>query len=376
MTIKDVAIIGAGAAGASAAFHLSNKGNSVFILEKNTLDINKSQGEGMSASVQKIFPFNLDSSIEEVINKVSFSWNLKDNILAELPGKSPFWIINRNRLDSLIIKKAIEAGAEPIEQFEVKEVIRNGKNWQLKSKNGAQVLVKAVIIADGSNSKWSKSFNLGPKILRQAKTTIIELKGAGALRERTARFEFGLVKFGFAWAFPTREGINVGVGTFIGKDKSNRKKIIEKFLPNLGFEAYEGEKKERLLNIWNGHYRLHGDGIVVVGDAASLCDPFLAEGLRPALLSGYEAARCIDNWLMNENKDLKEYTQIMKARWGNSMAWGKKIAQVFYRFPKIGYELGIKKPTAPERIAQILSGDLSYEDIAQRSIKRLLLGKK
>ena len=376
MTIKDVAIIGAGAAGASAAFHLSNKGNSVFILEKNTLDINKSPGEGMSASVQKIFPFNLDSSIEEVINKVSFSWNLKDNILAELPGKSPFWIINRNRLDSLIIKKAIEAGAEPVEQFEVKEVIRNGKNWQLKSKNGAQVLVKAVIIADGSNSKWSKSFNLGPKILRQAKTTIIELKGAGALRERTARFEFGLVKFGFAWAFPTREGINVGVGTFIGKDKSNRKKIIEKFLPNLGFEAYEGEKKERLLNIWNGHYRLHGDGIVVVGDAASLCDPFLAEGLRPALMSGYEAARCIDNWLMNESNDLKEYTQRMKVRWGNSMAWGKKIAQVFYRFPKIGYELGIKRPTAPERIAQILSGDLSYEDIAQRSIKRLLLGKK
>ena len=376
MTIKDVAIIGAGAAGASAAFHLSNKGNSVFILEKNTLDINKSPGEGMSASVQKIFPFNLDSSIEEVINKVSFSWNLKDNILAELPGKSPFWIINRNRLDSLIIKKAIEAGAEPVEQFEVKEVIRNGKNWQLKSKNGAQVLVKAVIIADGSNSKWSKSFNLGPKILRQAKTTIIELKGAGALRERTARFEFGLVQFGFAWAFPTREGINVGVGTFIGKDKSNRKKIIEKFLPNLGFEAYEGEKKERLLNIWNGHYRLHGDGIVVVGDAASLCDPFLAEGLRPALMSGYEAARCIDSWLKNESKDLKEYTKTIKVRWGNSMAWGKKIAQVFYRFPKIGYELGIKRPTAPERIAQILSGDLSYEDIAQRSIKRLLLGKK
>ncbi len=376
MKIKDVAIIGAGAAGASAAFHLANKGNSVFILEKDTLGIKKSSGEGMSAAVQKLFPFSLDSSIEEVINRVNFSWNLKDNILAELPGKSPFWIINRNRLDSLIIKKAIKEGAELIEQFEVKEVIRNGKNWQLKSKKGSQVIVKAVIIADGSNSKWSRLFHLGPKTLRQAKTTIIKLKGAGSLREGTTRFEFGLVKFGFAWAFPTKEGINVGVGTFIGKDKSNRENIITKFLPSLGFEPDKGEKKEKLLNIWNGHYRLHGDGILVVGDAASLCDPFLAEGLRPALLSGYEAARCIDNWLINESKDLKEYTQIIKVRWGNSMAWGKKIAQVFYRFPKLGYELGIKRPTAPERIAQILSGDLSYEDIAQRSIRRLLLGKK
>ena len=62
----------------------------------------------------------------------------------------------------------------------------------------------------------------------------------------------------------------------------------------------------------------------------------------------------------------------MKTKWGNSMAWGKKISQVFYRFPQIGYQLGIKRPTAPKRIAQILSGEMSYEDIANRVIKRLL----
>ena len=55
------------------------------------------------------------------------------------------------------------------------------------------------------------------------------------------------------------------------------------------------------------------------------------------------------------------------------MAWGRRIAQVFYRFPKIGYQLGVKRPTAPKRIAQILSGEMGYADIAQRVIKRLLL---
>lgn len=54
------------------------------------------------------------------------------------------------------------------------------------------------------------------------------------------------------------------------------------------------------------------------------------------------------------------------------MAWGKRISQVFYRFPKVGYQLGVKRPTAPKRIAQILSGEMSYEDIAKRVIKRLL----
>ncbi len=62
----------------------------------------------------------------------------------------------------------------------------------------------------------------------------------------------------------------------------------------------------------------------------------------------------------------------MQRNWGNSMAWGKRISQVFYRFPKVGYQLGVKRPTAPKRIAQILSGEMSYEDIAKRVIKRLL----
>ena len=42
-------------------------------------------------------------------------------------------------------------------------------------------------------------------------------------------------------------------------------------------------------------------------------------------------------------------------------------------FPGVGYQLGIKRPTAPRRIAQILSGEMGYGDIAQRVIKRLML---
>ena len=54
------------------------------------------------------------------------------------------------------------------------------------------------------------------------------------------------------------------------------------------------------------------------------------------------------------------------------MAWGRRIAQVFYRFPRTGYQFGVKRKTAPKRIAQILSGEMSYEDIAKRVIRRLL----
>ena len=89
-------------------------------------------------------------------------------------------------------------------------------------------------------------------------------------------------------------------------------------------------------------------------------------------MSGYEAAKNLIYWLEGNDNSLNEYTKTMKKNWGNSMAWGQRISQVFYRFPRVGYQLGIKRATAPKRIAQILSGEMSYEDIAKRVINRLL----
>ena len=86
-----------------------------------------------------------------------------------------------------------------------------------------------------------------------------------------------------------------------------------------------------------------------------------------------EAARHLNRWLKGDSRDLRGYSRSMRERWGESMAWGRRIAQVFYRFPGVGYQLGIKRPTALRRIAQIHTGEMGYGDIAQRVIKRLLL---
>ena len=188
----------------------------------------------------------------------------------------------------------------------------------------------------------------------------------------TARFEFGLVHHGFCWSFPRRGGYSIGVGTFIGRQEADSEAVLASLLPSLGLPPDAGERRHGALRIWDGHHALHGDGIVAVGDAAPLCDPFLAEGLRPSLLSGTEAASALDRWLDGERNALADYTARMRAEWGDSMAWGKRIAQVFYRVPRVGYQLGVKRPTAPQRIAQILSGEMGYGDIAQRVIKRLL----
>ncbi len=372
MSIKDVLIIGAGAAGSTAAFHLANAGNKVTLLEMNSRKLIKPCGGGMASAVQEWFPFDLMPVVEEVIKRVDFTWCLSDPVTAELPGSSPFWIVRRENLDSFLADQAINAGAELLKPFKVAKLQKAEPLWQVTSEDGKQIEAKAVVIADGSNSPWPKTFGLGPQNEHHAFTVSVRLDGRGSLEKETAKFEFGLVHHGFAWAFPLEGGVNVGIGSFIGQHALNSEGVLEKLLPNLGFDPGEGIRQNARLKVWNGHYPLHGDGIIAIGDAASLCDPFLAEGLRPALLSGYEAARCLNHWLKRETGSLNDYTNIMKAKWGDSMAWGRRISQVFYRFPQVGYQLGIKRPTAPQRIAEILSGKMGYGDIATRVIRRLL----
>ena len=370
---RDVVIVGAGAAGGAAAAHLSRSGHDVVLLERDAEPRIKPCGGGMAASVQQWFPFSLEPAVEQVVRQVDFSWCLGDPVVAELPGEAPFWIVRRERLDQLLTDQAKQAGAECCFGITVTDIRRNDDHWSVTAADGQLWRTRSVVIADGSASPWPQRLGLGAKRVQTATTMSVRLEGQGRLKNGTTRFEFGLVKQGFAWAFPVAGGVNIGVGSFIGKQDADPEQVLSQLLPDLGFPADAGLRQSGQLRVWNGHHRLNAHGILVVGDAASLCDPFLAEGLRPALMSGCEAAQHIDRWLRGESNDLRGYTTAMRQRWGESMAWGRRIAQVFYRFPGVGYQLGIKRPTAPRRIAQILSGEMGYGDIAQRVINRLLL---
>lgn len=367
---SDVIVVGAGAAGSAAAFHLAARGRSVLLLERESMPRSKPCGGGMAASVQRWFPFDLLPVVDQVIARVRFTWCLEDPVIAELPGDSPFWIVQRSRLDQAIAEQAVAAGADLQDSSPVEAIRREGDLWCVQTSSHVY-RARALVLADGSASPFAAPLGLGPARPRFAAATAVEVE-APVLEPDTARFEFGLVHHGFCWAFPRQGGWSIGVGTFVGREPADADAVLAQLLPSLGLPADAGVRRRSPLRVWDGHHPLHAPGAVVVGDAASLCDPFLAEGLRPALLSGVRAAEAMDRFLGGEAEALAGYSAGMRRDWGESMAWGRRIAQVFYRVPRVGYQLGIKRPTAPQRIAQILSGEMGYGDIAQRVIKRLL----
>ena len=109
MKTYDIIIIGGGLAGTSSALNLSQKGYSVLVIEKEDSSFKRACSGGMAASVQDYINLDITDTIESEIKSVNFTWNSSDKVIADLSGESPFWIINRVKLENLLRNEAIKS---------------------------------------------------------------------------------------------------------------------------------------------------------------------------------------------------------------------------------------------------------------------------
>jgi geranylgeranyl reductase family protein len=362
----DCIVVGAGVAGATAAYHLAKRGLSVLIVEKETLARPKPCAGGVSPAIAQWFDFDLSPAISRKVTKVRYTWKREDPVEIELQTAEPMWVVRREVFDRFLVQQAQQQGTELRENTEVRSIEFKGDRWQI-STNSDPLEARYTIAADGASGPMAKWLGLKPAKTRSG----VSLDIPDSSPDEAIRFEFGSIKNGSIWTFPNADGYALGIGTLIGGDSKKLPKILTDYATKVGLNANAGQVCEHSLSLWDGDRKLHAQNALLVGDAANVADPLTAEGIRPSILSGVKAAEAIANAVAGDISAIEQYTQVMAKEWGSEMAWASRLAGAFYRFPGIGYKVAIKQPKATQIMLQILCGELRYSDVTGRALKRL-----
>lgn len=365
----DCIVVGAGPAGASTAYHLARQGHSVLILEKASLPRYKPCSGAVSPSIAEYFDFDFAPAIDRQMRRVRYTWKLGDPVEAELATADPIWMVNRQVFDHFLVQQAQGRGAQLKDNTAVTAIEFKGDYWEVTTT--ADTYQTAYLVgADGATGPMAQWLGFPDLALRSA--AVLELPAPAPLGDDCAiGFEFGLVKQGCLWNFPKQQSYSIGAARFQGKSVSDYRQPLAQYSQSLGLAYDQGQVYSHPLKLWDGNHPLHTQRAVLVGEAAAIVDPLSAEGIRPGMISGVRAAAAIQAALAGDIEALANYTTTMHASWGADMPWAKRISALFFRVPGLGYRVGIKRPTATQRLGQILAGEVQYADIASRVMKRL-----
>ncbi len=386
----DAIICGSGPSGGSAANTLAKANKKVLILEKDILPRHKTCGGGMPMNITK-FLYDIDPSlfVESEVKFMRHTKNFKDPFLAPINSSDDkkelsLYMVQRSVFDNAIVKNAVKAGALLKDGYSLTSLkIENGKVIvEAKSKNKGIYFASAnhLIAADGANGQVSKYVDL-----RKNKVHAFALeveheydwsKENPNLRKDILHLEYGLPG-GYAWVFPKKNHINVGAGiftTYLNETNKieNPTELLKEFIYNylnmldVPFEKEKMHFYGHKLPLWNGKENLQTkDGIVLlVGDAAGLINPLFGDGILHAVKSGIIAGQCI------ESGDVKNYTRKIHEEFSSDFNNAKRLSPLFYKHTNFIYENAVKRSRATRVAAELLAGELSFNDVVNRVLKR------
>ncbi|MEM1370287.1 MAG: geranylgeranyl reductase family protein [Cyanobacteria bacterium P01_H01_bin.15] len=353
MTLFDCIVVGAGPAGATAAYHLAKLNRSVLLIEKAALPRHKPCGGGVSPAVAQWFDFDFESVIESRITQVRYSWKQDDAIVSSLGKVEPMWMVKRNAFDHLIAQQAEAQGAQILSETEVTGIQDQGEQWQVQT-SGDTYQGRYLVAADGVKGPLADW--LGFKGFKQFPSASLEIKtDVTTEQQQTAYFDFGTVKNGYIWNFPKVDGFTISASFLRGRGKpAELKKQIFNYAEQFGLTPSQGQFYEYEVNLWQDNQSLDRGRALLVGEAAGVLDPLTGEGNRPAIFTGVTAASAIAKALDGDAQALSGYSETIASEWGTEMVLANRLAGLFYQFPKIAYKVGVKRPAAAQIMRKIL----------------------
>ncbi|TAF52009.1 MAG: geranylgeranyl reductase family protein [Oscillatoriales cyanobacterium] len=371
----DCVIFGAGPAGASAAYGLARAGYRVIAIAGHCHRATGCTG-GVSPGVARLLDFDLTSVIDHTVRDVRYTWNNGDPVTIQLDSAQAMWMVQRDRLDALLREQAQQAGAVMYPATATGAALSHGSGepvWTVQT-DAASLTARYAIVADGACSEATHWIGGQRPVLRWAAMLEVETPSLTPNEPPLVEFGLGQIDNGLLWCFPKRTTVSIGAASFLGKDDPQLMDRLLSYTRSRGWHAQHADIRQRPIALWSGERPLHTDRAVIVGDAAGLADPVTAEGIRPAIDSGLRAAEAIAAALSTPASAataLATYTQTIQQTWGADFTWASRLSQILYRVPGLAYKVAIKKPIANQLMAQVLSGDLRYSDMAGKAIAKL-----
>ncbi len=276
-------IVGAGPAGLIASLFLLEKGYEVEIFEKNKEIKSSACGEGCDLKSLAELPFDSLPYIERKVNEVR--WFFRDKTFYV---KTEGCVLNRQKWMEAMAKEIMERGGKI--NFGKKVVgIDNNYIYFDDGKIKYDICIgadgPASVIKDYVGNEYDCKIGCQYEIKHHMKENRLEFY----LDKKFSSY--------YIWIFPKKESINVGL---IGKFS-----MLDEFLKWKGIEG-EILKKQAGSIPCSLPKKLVKNNVALVGDAASITNPFSLGGLTPIIYASKILADNIEN-LSKYEKEIKKH---------------------------------------------------------------------
>ena len=353
----DVLVVGAGPGGSAAAYHLARHGVDVTVLERAAFPREKVCGDGLAPrSVRSLLRMGVDTDdprFERVIGLRVYSRRTTIELpWPELRGFPNYGLVaTRMDLDELLARRAEKAGARLLERTEAVSPIMDG-GWvrgvlarDAEDRKGKPFEVRArlVLAADGASSKLSA----------QAGVRRDDSKPLGIAARRYYRidrhpgpwfeswldlWEGDTILPGYGWLFPVADGtVNLGAGllnTFTGFKDVSAQRLFAAFAgmmpPEWGIteETAVGRVLSGPLPMGASRRPAAVPGMLLIGDAGGMVNPFNGEGIAYAMESAEVAAELAHEALVRGRPGIAQmYPTVLRERYGQYFWYGTWFAR-------------------------------------------------
>jgi geranylgeranyl reductase family protein len=392
----DVIVVGAGPAGSTTAYHLARAGLNVLLLEKSSFPREKVCGDGLTPRATKqLVDMGIDVSEEAgwlrnrglriVGGGVRLELDWPD--LASYPDYG--LVRKRADFDELLARQAEKAGARLYERCNVNGPIleeRSGRITGVTAKLGedkrpVSFHAPLVIAADGNSTRLSLSMGLHRDESRPM--GVAYRTYFNSPRDRDDYLESWLELWdrrgsdpkllpGYGWIFGMGDGTsNVGLG-MLNTTKAfgdiDYRELLKVWCAGMPEEW--GYTPENMTEPIRGaalpmafnrkpHYTR---GLMLVGDAGGMVNPFNGEGIAYAMESGQIAAGVVVQAMarrsdVGRERALEAYPQVLKETYGGYYSLGRAFVKLIGnpQVMKLATQRGLTHPYLMKFVLKMLA---------------------